>query len=274
MKFASTRARAWLPLLAAASLVVSCFKPDVKDGGFVCADGKKCPDGFHCAANGLCREGAPTVCQATTPPIAQICTPDPGNDCDPICQSRCDCGRCNLNGDALICTPAGAGKRGDFCNVLQDDCAPGNVCLQDCDMKVARCFRYCGNGSVKRDDICPGQCNFGVNDENRNPTGLTVCDPPPVQCNPVGGNNNDCGDPALGCYVLNTGATACDCKGTIAPGGGECGPYNSCIPGYSCVSPSAGAPAACVKTCLVGGNDCAPASCIQAGPGNFGFCPP
>jgi hypothetical protein len=212
------------------------------------------------------------VCQATSPHIAQICTPDPGNDCDPLCQSRCDCGRCNLVGDALACTPAGTKQRGQLCNVAPDDCEPGNVCLKDCDNKIARCFRFCGNDPVQRDAICPGQCNFGVNDENHNPTALTVCDPPGVQCNPVV-DSNDCGDPALSCYVLNTGATACDCKGVIAAGG-ECGPYNSCIPGFSCVSVSAGAAATCLKTCGVGGTDCAPAICVQAGPGNFGFCPP
>jgi hypothetical protein len=264
---------AWVFVPAIGSLVAACYKPNVQDGGFVCADGgTSCPEGFHCGANGLCQEGPPPVCTAASPHVQQICAPDPGNDCDPLCQSRCECGRCNLAGATLACTPAGGKQRGEFCNMLNDDCVPGNVCLKDCSDKVARCFRFCGNAGVKRDDVCPGQCNFAVTDGNNNATLLTVCDPPAVQCNPVG-ESGDCGDAALSCYVLNTGATACDCKGVIAAGG-ECGPYNSCIPGYSCVSPSAGLPAACVRTCRLGGTDCAPAACVQAGPGNFGFCRP
>ena len=215
------------------------------------------------------------MCQPSSPRIAAICTPDPGHDCDPLCQSRCECGRCTLAGDELACTPPGTQKRGAFCDIANDNCEPGSICLNDCEEKVARCFRFCGSDSSMRDDICPGQCNFGIDDANKHGTGFTVCDPPTVTCDPVNSTATDCGDPALGCYVLSTGKTACDCKGTIAAGASGCGVYNSCVPGYSCVSLNTpgGIIATCLKTCRISGNDCAPGACMRAGLGDFGYCP-
>ena len=279
MRIASKRASgAWIPFLVA--LAAGCFKPNVKDNGFLCADAGAsevggCPENFHCAPTGLCKEGPPLVCQPSSPHIASICTPDAGHDCDPLCQSRCECGRCTLVGDELGCTAPGIQKRGDFCDIANDNCEPGSICLNDCGKKVARCFRFCGSGSTARDDICPGQCNFGIDDANANPTGFTVCNPPSVTCNPVGDTNNGCGNPALGCYVLSRGGTACDCKGTIAAGGTGCGVYNSCVAGYSCVvlNTAGGFTATCLKTCRILGNDCSSGTCTRAGPGDFGYCP-
>jgi|SRR5262245_28835737 len=277
MRIASKRASAaWIPFLASVAFAAGCFKPNVQDNGFLCADAGTCPEGFHCAPTGLCKEGPREVCTQAKPHIdpIQSCAPDDAHDCDPLCQSRCECGRCTLVGNQLDCKPPGMRDRGQFCNFANDDCLPGNVCLQDCGKRVARCFRFCGSNFTTRDSICPGQCNFNIDDA----TGFTACDPPAVQCNPVGdpGNNaGDCGDVALACYVLSTGMTACDCRGTIGAGNTGCGVYNSCVPGYSCVSLNTpgGVTATCLKTCRMGGTDCAPGTCMQAGPGNFGYCP-
>jgi len=285
MRIASKRASAvWIPFLASVvTLAAGCFKPNVQSNGFICADGGvdgagTCPEGFHCAPNHLCEEGPKKMCLPAAPHIDPIpnCTPDPGYDCDPLCQSRCECGRCTLAGNKLACTPPGTQKRGAFCDIANDNCEPGSICLNDCGKKVARCYRFCGSDSIARDDICPGQCNFGIDDANQNPTGFTVCDPPSVTCNPVGDTNTDCGDPALYCYVLSMGATACDCKGTIAAGASGCGVYNSCVAGYSCVSLNTptGLTATCLKTCRISGNDCTTGGCMRAGLGDFGYCPP
>jgi hypothetical protein len=282
MRIASKRASAvWIPLLASAAFAAGCFKPKVQDNGFLCADAGAtdagtCPEGFHCAPTGLCKQDPREVCTSSKPLVdpIQSCAPDPGHDCDPLCQSRCECGRCTLVGNKVDCTPTGMKDRGQVCNFANDDCKPGNVCLQDCEKKVARCFRFCGgpNTPPARDDICPGQCFFRIEDVTGSFTGFTACDPPAVQCNPVGDTSNDCGDPALGCYVLSTGATACDCKGTIAAGSTGCGVYNSCVAGYSCVSLNGGVVATCLKTCRMGQNDCASGVCMQAALGNFGYC--
>jgi hypothetical protein len=253
----------------------SCFNPKIVDGGLLCADGGLCPDGFHCAADGRCKKGSgPTKCQASSPHIAPLCTPDPGNDCDPVCQSRCDCGRCNLDGTALSCVPPGTKKRGDICNAAADDCEPGNICLTDCDPKVGRCFRFCGKGSNRHPELCDNKqdCDFPVNDVNGTATDLFVCPPPIKACNPAG-DGSDCGNASLGCYVDNSGVgTVCDCKGKDQPGT-ECSVLNSCVPGYRCVTIGTAAPT-CLKNCTVAVNDCPSGTCTSIGASTFGYCPP
>ena len=272
-------------LVAALLPGASCFKPTIQDGGLRCAggaDGGVCPEGFHCAANGTCVKGPKEVCSMAKPHVEPICTPDPGTDCDPICQSRCDCGRCTYNGTSLVCLAPGGGvdagnqPAGAICTPGADDCAPGNICRLDCRNRIGRCYRFCGNKGMKRTDACGGQgCQIFLNDALGNPTDLAVCDPPVQPCNPVG-DSNTCGSSELGCYIQDsTGDTVCDCKGIVAAGG-DCGPFNSCIPGFRCLGLSATATPICVKTCRIGGTDCAPNACapIGGGGGAFGFCMP
>lgn len=253
--------------------IAGCYKPNLQDGGLRCTDAGACPEGYHCAGDGMCHKGGTMTCQPDAGHVAPLCTPEPGNDCDPICQSRCQCGRCNLVGAALACVPAGAKKRGDLCNANNDDCAPGNVCIKDCSDRIARCYRFCGKGNVLNDAICElGQpCDITLNDPSNNPTEYTVCEPPVAGCNPVG-NSGECGDPALACYVAPGGATVCDCQGAGQPAG-PCGPYNSCIAGFRCVQVMG--VASCFKTCRRSGADCtAPSTCTMLpGDATFGFCP-
>jgi hypothetical protein len=255
-----------------------CYKPSIQDGGLRCADGGVCPEGFHCAADGTCKKGLPTTCQPTSPHIAPICSPDLGTDCDPICQSRCDCGRCTLVGTTPTCVPPGNKKTGEFCNVDADDCEPGDVCLKECDGTFGRCYRFCGKGSVKHDDLCNGQtCSVAVSDfASGAATDYVVCSLPDKTCNPIG-DNGDCGNPGLGCYLNAAGvAPLCDCRGKNQPAG-DCTFLNSCVPGYRCIGFNP-APATCLKTCVVagpdGGTECASGSCTQLGGGGFGYCPP
>jgi hypothetical protein len=255
-----------------ALLGAGCYRPSIVDNGLLCADGRVCPDGFHCAATGLCKKGPAIVCQASMPPVDAICEPDDLKDCDPLCQSRCECGRCNfLAGTVLACTPAGTKQRGEICTG-PDDCVPGNICRQDCNNMVSRCSRFCRNGaSVK--DVCEGQeCGINIFDTAGRQTDLSVCEPPFQDCNPVG-DSGGCGHSALGCYVSNRsmGATVCDCKGTAQPGA-PCTVFNSCVPGYRCVTL---ATTTCLKTCRVGvAADCPSGACTSAGSGTFGYCPP
>jgi hypothetical protein len=260
-------------VLAVGLAGAACYKPNIQDGGLLCSDAGACPEGFHCAGDGTCRQGGEMMCLPSSPHIDPICPARPGDDCDPICQSRCPCGRCNLDGSKLSCTPAGNKPTGATCNPASDDCSPGNVCLKDCEDKTARCFRFCANGGDSA-SVCGTQpCDNPVYDKDNMPTALSVCQPPTRACNPVG-DPGDCGDPALSCYITSTGATVCDCRGPGQPDG-DCGPYNSCIAGYRCVSFGTPPRSRCFKTCLlIGGSDCtAPTVCKQApGSGTYGYC--
>lgn len=259
-------------MLVAAVAAGGCFNPKIVDGGLLCADGGICPDGFRCAADGTCKKGSATTCQPSSPHLQAICTPDPGNDCDPVCQSRCDCGRCNLTGTKLTCVPPGTKKRGDVCSPAADDCEPGNICLSDCDGSFGRCYRFCGKGSVKHNEICDDgqECEIPVNDVNMAQTDLWVCPSPTKACNPVG-DGAECGNPGLGCYLDGSGvATVCECTGKSQPGD-TCSFFNSCIPGYRCVSIGVAA-ATCRKTCTLGGSDCPSGTCSSIGGSTFGFC--
>jgi hypothetical protein len=253
----------------------ACYKPSIQDGGLRCADGGVCPESFHCAADGTCKKGLATVCQAASPHIAPICSPDPGADCDPVCQSRCDCGRCTIVGTTPTCVPPGSKKTGEFCNVDSDDCEPGNVCLKECDGTFGHCYRFCGKGSVKHDDLCSGQmCNVPVTDFSSGAsTDFLVCSLPDKACNPVG-DSMDCGNAGLGCYLKGDGSgTRCDCRGTNQAGA-PCSFLDSCLPGYLCWTLGTPPTASCLETCSVGGTDCAPASCVAFGSAGFGHCPP
>jgi hypothetical protein len=265
---------AWVVVLAAAA-AGSCYRPKITDGGLHCAEGRLCPDGFHCSADGTCKQGPPPKCQASSPHLEPLCTPPAGDDCDPVCQSRCDCGRCALVGTALQCLAPGTKKRGEFCNRDADDCEPGNVCFLDCDGPVARCARICGKGDVMKDDVCGGGqlCNVAVMAASGAATDLWVCPAPPQPCNPVG-DTVDCGDSNLGCYFDDTvNSTVCDCKGKGQPNG-TCSVFNSCVPGYRCVTLSAMGPVPhCLKTCAAG-TDCPSGSCTAVGGTGFGFCQP
>jgi hypothetical protein len=254
---------------------VGCYKPDITDGGLRCAtgvDGGVCPEGFHCAPNGTCRAGPKMVCTTASPAIQPLCTAAIGAECDPICQNGCECGRCNLVGASLMCVPPGNKQRGDLCNAANDDCAPGNVCIAYCGpSKPARCYRFCSKGETTDHSKCEGnKCDIPVNPGV--PPDWIVCEPPLEKCNPVG-DNSDCKEPSTyGCYVGPTGSPVCDCRGTFVEDG-VCGPYNSCLPGLSCVQLRAGEPALCLKTCRLTGNDCpGGAPCSPAGYDTYGFC--
>jgi len=261
----------------AAAATSGCFNPNIVDGGLLCAEGRLCPDGFYCAADGTCKQGGAPTCEAASPHIQPICTPDPGHDCDPVCQSRCDCGRCTLSETKLTCVAPGTKKRGVICTPGADDCEPGNVCVPDCDGAIGRCYRFCGKGSVRHAELCDvGQdCDFPVTDANQGPTDLWACPAPMKTCGPAG-DGSDCGNPALACYLAGNGvATVCECKGKKPPND-PCSFFNSCVPGYRCVAISTingGAPT-CLKTCSLAGNDCPSGTCSMIGGSTFGFCPP
>ena len=268
---------ATVAVLVAALTATGCFNPKITMAVCSAPTGAFARTDFIARPTAGARTGGATKCQPASPHIEAICTPDPGNDCDPVCQSRCDCGRCTLAGTALTCVPAGTKKRGDVCTPGADDCEPGNVCLADCDSVIGRCYRFCGKGSVKHNELCDaGQdCDVPVNDTNQSLTDLWVCPAPIKACDPAGAGA-DCGNAALACYVGGNGvATVCECEGKKQPDA-ACSVFNSCVAGYRCVAIATingGAPT-CLKTCALGGNDCPSGPCTSIGGSAFGFCQP
>jgi hypothetical protein len=264
-------------LLFVVAVLGGCYRPSIKPGGLMCADGGACPEGFHCGNDKRCHPGNMTMCLPDAA-VATLCNDQPlGEQCDPICQQGCDCGRCNLDGDKLACVPPGNKLRGDFCNLGNDDCAAGLVCLQEpCSpesadaggSRLGRCYRYCAG-----DQHCDGtSCNVPI--VTAAATSLLACQLPPRTCNPVGGSNT-CGNALLGCYVDSGGDTFCECPGTS--GDAEpCGVFTSCVPGFRCVQQGGGATPRCRQVCRLGGSDCASGAACTGTPGDtmFGYCAP
>lgn len=245
-------------VVAAALALGGCYKPNITNGGFLCAtSGKQCPDGFQCGANGHCELMPTTVVTpppqdtgadvskmtsmndgggsevACMPPLA-LCDQGPvGTDvCSPACQKGCACGRCNVVNGKAACVAAGTVGLGDVCNPNADDCAPGLICLlESCGNALARCYRLCTS-----DDQCSGTaCTITVNDASNNPTKFLTCDVPPRTCDPVG--NTGCPNPALNCYLTSANETLCDCPSSTQGGNdATCVLYNDCQPGFICIA--------------------------------------
>jgi len=268
----ASRHRVTLALLLGLACA-ACYKPNIQSGGLLCPDAGACPEGFFCAGDGHCREKMGEACKPDAARPVPLCTPEPGDDCDPICQSRCQCGGCTLVGSTFQCMPAGSKKRGDICNLENDDCEPGNVCFRDCGNKIGRCYRICGKGGVLNHAICEGgqRCGVTLTDRGGVATEYSLCEPPLEACNPLV-DSGDCHDAALGCYLTPGGSPVCDCRGSMPPGD-LCGPYNSCVPGYRCVEIFG--EASCYKACRRNASDCtAPSTCTMlAGDSTFGYCP-
>ena len=266
-----------IALLFVVAVLGGCYRPSIQPGGLLCADGGACPEGFHCGNNDKrCHPGATSMCLADAA-VAMLCSDQPlGEPCDPICQQGCECGRCNLDGDKLACVPSGGKLRGAFCNVGNDDCAAGLVCLRepcspespDAGMLLGRCYRYCAG-----DQHCDGRlCNIPIVSAAN--TALSACELPPRTCDPVGGINS-CGDARLACYVDSNGSTFCECSG-FSGDGEPCGVFSSCVPGFRCVQQGGGTTPRCRRVCRLGGSDCPSNTGCMVTPGDamFGFCPP
>jgi hypothetical protein len=264
-----------IALLAVAVTSLSgCYRPNITDANLRCGDGGACPEGYRCGADRRCHQGNPMTCQPDAA-VAALCTDQVlGDQCDPVCQQGCDCGRCSLKGDKLDCIASGNKARGDICNLTNDDCAPGFVCLrepcspgQDAGVGVGRCYRFCASSAH-----CDGaRCDVPIYDSKDNDTGLRACQLPPKTCEPDG-STGDCGSALLACYVDSSGRTFCECKG-VGGEGQPCGVFTDCVAGFRCVQEGA-PPARCREVCRPMTSSCTPPSVCTpvTGDPTFGFC--
>jgi hypothetical protein len=281
----------WATLLGSA-MVIGCYRPNISQAGLKCAAGDVCPDGFHCASNGLCYEGdaGPTAPVCNFPPPTPSCATAPasGQQCNPSCQTGCDCGFCSVSSGATTCLPmnAGNGAVGDICDPGKPaPCQQGLYCKPECgssDPTLGRCYRFCTAASDCQ--ICSGDgacqsTTCTVTETSTSSTGqpfsFKLCSQPIQQCSPLGPTSGcPTTDSAFACYS-ESDDTYCDCKGTITPNPTKtpCNFVGDCIPGYSCVPFGGGVANSCLPTCRSNTDCTAPAMCnLLAGDHVFGYC--
>ena len=254
-------------MLVVTAMVAACFNTkDIQSGGLKCAPSADptsfgvCPDGFFCGEGHLCyRNGTEGValCQASEaqPPFGPFAACAPPNQsvslCDPVCQNGCSCShRCQITGDfsngySFECQAPPAGELLDTfkpCDVMNDSCKPGRVCLAPVDNSVgcvSQCFRYCRQ-DADCSEITGSRCLLAI-DVGDGDNRTRICSPPAVPCNPVqNGPATACANSLTGntCYVFSSShpdETMCDCAGTIKPGA-ACQGDHSCVAGYECVA--------------------------------------
>jgi hypothetical protein len=263
---------------------VSCFKPNIEEGGFLCAaDGKmSCPDGLRCGPDNRCYRTPPLVVDGggdtapvcTTAAVTPTCADGPavGQACNPTCQTGCACGRCNVVGSKPTCVPPGTVPLGEVCMLgISDNCAPGLICLQEeCGNALGRCYQFCTSNAQCMDATI---CQIPVDDANNKPTGFTTCDVPPHTCDPV--SNTGCPNPALNCYLTSLGQTLCDCPSKSGQNDAPCTIYSDCAPMFVCVTGVGGETTAhCHFACAVASPACPTGTtCMPAATGaSFGYC--
>jgi hypothetical protein len=293
---------------ALCSVVMSCYRPDVLDGGFKCntkVGSKPCPDGYRCdPLDSFCRKvfrdggtlevrdamdamDAPDV--ADVPEVGPQCfEPKPGcspsdasASCDPFCQTGCmDDGcrqKCSVNTvGALTCNEVVPGTlRNEFQPCTLVNSGTGNQ--TDACAPGLVCLEDACNGIGSGSGRCYKFCRSDADCPNSQcyralPGGWRVCDVPNVDtCVPTPGGGG-CSMASQGCYIAiaRPSHTVCDCTGSA--GANElCDGSRSCFPGLLCVDPN-GAGTICLRVCdlSLNGADCGALGSCRQYSGNTG----
>lgn len=252
---------------------ISCYKPTIQDGGFICLDGL-CPEGFVCASDNHCWRDPASVPMVDAgmeptcsfPTVTPLCSdpPAPGQACNPSCQTGCDCGRCNVVGGVPKCVAPGTVKQGELCKLgAEDNCAPGFYCQKEaCGNNLGRCYRHC-----TKSDQCGGSiCGFAIEG-----TPFNVCEVSLQTCDPI--NDTGCPSSSLHCYITSGDMTLCDCARN-APNKGVAGDpcvfYSDCAPGFVCFR-NALETAKCRPACTIVSPACAAGDSCSGGT-KYGHC--
>jgi hypothetical protein len=220
------------------------------------------------------------VDHACLDPIAS-CQPTDAGLCDPVCNTGC--GQCyekcatdstgalmcnspckTINGKTVCPPPAGTQLYGvlQLCDQFSigskptDDCAPGETCIQanNCGN---RCYKYCRNSN---------DCTNGASCSKDAGGGNTLCDVPPVACDPVNGaarTSASSGCPGTTwCYLSGTSnTTLCDCQNIRTDGkngsvGDVCVRSRDCFGGLVCLDPTGSSTTKnCYKVCRLPNSD-------------------
>ena len=206
-----------------------------------------------------------------------------GGACDPVCNVGCpSCDeKCSVNmAGNMTCNPSPPGRPTvgfmQPCDVVQptgdvatqtDDCAPGQVCLQQTTCGTL-CYQFCRTNA----DCASQNCGRDI------ANGLKVCDVTPTPCDPTLMTPCSASTIQSRCFISGqTGLTLCDCPnykqlGTIGDG---CTHSRDCFPGLVCYNNTGaiggsrcfracrlptdgGAPDAGSSTCAGGAANCKP----------------
>jgi len=287
-------------LLGALLASAGCFRPKNLANGFSCPEAGPCPDGLVCNANFICAtsydagvigtggSGGTTGTGGTggkggagnvdgggidrpcTGAVAS-CQPSDAGLCDPVCNTGCGAcyQKCSVNGNGALTCNAPMGPRSPallgpcdqtstFSLDETDDCQPGQLCANT-NSCGARCYKFCRTSSD-----CPDHATCSRDAGG----GHTVCDVPPIPCDPVAGaapgssGNSGCtGGLTVNCYLSATSATTlCDCQNIRANGTGNgtkgdfCSHSRDCFAGLVCYDPNGNNNMQCWPVCRLPGD--------------------
>ncbi len=219
--------------------VAGCFTPSIQDGGFVCAAGGACPQGFSCIQDHCWSDYGPG-------PDVVIPVPDAGTDL----VSLPEVGP-TLRRLGETCDPVNAGT-----TQRHDNCGPGLVCIDGDSQSV--CFQRCTG-----DAEC-GQARCEERSAERGAVPARVCGLPPVTCTP--GDATSC--PARRVCYLSETRTVCE----ISSGDNTrmaCTYSRECLPGYVCAT-GIGA-GYCQRACSIV-DVCPSGTTCQLVAGTLGYC--
>ena len=152
--------------IAVLLVVLGCYSPSIKSGGFRCGDGGACPDKFRCAADHRCYPvdvdasldlpvEKPPACTSVTSISTPVCSTGPasGQQCNPGCQTGCPggCGWCSVVAGASKCLTGkeGSADVGEVCDPTSTmSCKAGLYCQPECAGATGRCYRFCSDDAV------------------------------------------------------------------------------------------------------------------------------
>jgi hypothetical protein len=291
-------------LLGTLLATAGCFRPLISTAGYSCGDAGVdlpgiCPANFVCnrsshlcvssldggvgtggttGTGGKSGTGGTTGTGGTggvdagpcTEPVAGCSSIDAGM-CDPVCNTGCGChDKCSVNtSGGLTCnepyqTNVTAGGLLQLCSqyavagdpdTQSDNCAPGQVCI-GANTCGNRCYQFCRTNSDCTNDAGCSRDAGG---------GYTVCDVPPVACDPVIGAASTVasGCPGMtalslfGCYLsATTTTTLCDCRNNTdnAGEGSPCSHSRDCFAGLICIARSPSDSKVCRRVCRLSGD--------------------
>jgi hypothetical protein len=245
-------------MMASRAAALVCLAAACSSAPIKVADGGAPPDALLDAPT-----SDPGPQRTFTPDLAQDPVPDSGAD--------------------LVSDVAGAFQAlGETCDIMNDTCRPGTICLQE-SLDHAACGAHC-YGYCRTDGDCGGGAKCIIDVQFGSSSTLEhVCTAPVDGCDPWGvarcQNAPQRPYPTFGCYLMSvnqTNQTICDCAGTV-PLGMPCRFEHECVPGAECVL--YGGATLCRQICSTQAGAPGPALCPMGqtctpfpGSTKYGYC--